>query len=126
MTAGPRGIPVDARPQAAERLWATGDVTGLWLLTHAGKYQGEVVAANILGLATTESMAVHRVVCTDPQGASVGAHEAAVIGTAMLSGVAKTATCTHADAESTASSPFPCCATPSSPSPPSRRSTSRR
>jgi hypothetical protein len=42
------------------------------------------------------------------------------LGTAMLSGVAKTTTCTHADAESTASSPFPCCATPSSPSPPSR------
>ena len=33
----------------AEQLWAIGDVTGVRLLTHVGKYQGEVVAANILG-----------------------------------------------------------------------------
>src|SRR5688500_6297123 len=45
----PRGIPVDARLRVGERLWAIGDVTGLWPLTHVGKYQGEVVAANILG-----------------------------------------------------------------------------
>ena len=43
------GVPVDAHLRAAERLWAIGDVTGLWPLTHVGKYQGEVVAANILG-----------------------------------------------------------------------------
>ena len=30
-------------------LWAIGDVNGLWPLTHVGKYQGDVVAANILG-----------------------------------------------------------------------------
>src|SRR6266545_3622549 len=47
--AGGRGIPVDARLRAGERLWAIGDVTGVRLLTHVGKYQGEVVAANILG-----------------------------------------------------------------------------
>ena len=49
VTAGRKGIPVDGRLRAGERLWAIGDVTGLWLLTHVGKYQGEVVAANILG-----------------------------------------------------------------------------
>ena len=43
------GVPVDAHLRAAERLWAIGDVTGIWPLTHVGKYQGEVVAANILG-----------------------------------------------------------------------------
>ena len=43
------GIPVDAHLRAGERLWAIGDVTGVRLLTHVGKYQGEVVAANILG-----------------------------------------------------------------------------
>ena len=43
------GIPVDAHLRAGERLWAIGDVTGIWPLTHVGKYQGEVVAANILG-----------------------------------------------------------------------------
>ena len=37
---------------AGEGLWAIGDVTGVRLLTHVGKYQGEVVAANILGEPT--------------------------------------------------------------------------
>ena len=49
VTAGPHGIGVDAHLHAGERLWAIGDVTGIRLLTHVGKYQGEVVAANILG-----------------------------------------------------------------------------
>ena len=40
-----RGVPVDARLCAADGLWAIGDVNGLWPLTHVGKYQGEVVAA---------------------------------------------------------------------------------
>src|SRR4051812_48939523 len=47
--AGSRGIPVDTRLRVRERLWAIGDVTGIWPLTHVGKYQGRVVAANILG-----------------------------------------------------------------------------
>ena len=49
VTAGPHGIEVDARLRAGERLWAIGDVTGVRMLTHVGKYQGEVVASNILG-----------------------------------------------------------------------------
>jgi pyruvate/2-oxoglutarate dehydrogenase complex dihydrolipoamide dehydrogenase (E3) component len=40
------GVPVDAHLRAAEHLWAIGDVNGLWPLTHVGKYQGDVVAAN--------------------------------------------------------------------------------
>jgi pyruvate/2-oxoglutarate dehydrogenase complex dihydrolipoamide dehydrogenase (E3) component len=101
VTAGPRGIPVDARLRAGERLWAIGDVTGLWLLTHVGKYQGEVVAANILGEPREAHYeAVPRVVYTDPQAASAGAREAPFAGTAPLSGVAKTATYTHAYARS--------------------------
>ena len=101
VTAGRRGIPVDARLRAGERLWAIGDVTGLWLLTHVGKYQGEVVAANILGEPREAHYeAVPGVVYTDPQAASVGAHEAPFSGTAPLSGVAKTATYTHAYAKS--------------------------
>jgi pyruvate/2-oxoglutarate dehydrogenase complex dihydrolipoamide dehydrogenase (E3) component len=96
VTAGPHGIPVDARLRAGERLWAVGDVTGLWLLTHVGKYQGEVVAANILGEPRDAHYeAVPQVVYTDPQAASVGEHEGAFSGTAQLSGVAKTATYTH-------------------------------
>ena len=67
------GIPVESRLQAAERLWAIGDVTGLWAFTHAGKYQADVVAANILGEPRrTNYEAVPRVTYTDPQAAAVG------------------------------------------------------
>src|ERR1700750_3165165 len=45
----PRGVGAAAQLRVAERLWAIGDVTGLWQFTHAGKYQGRVVASNILG-----------------------------------------------------------------------------
>jgi pyruvate/2-oxoglutarate dehydrogenase complex dihydrolipoamide dehydrogenase (E3) component len=97
VTPGPRGsLPVDARMRAGERLWALGDVTGLWMLTHVGKYQGEIVAANILGEPREAHYeAVPRVIYTDPQAASVGERDAAFSGTAALSGVAKTATYTH-------------------------------
>src|SRR5437764_741298 len=47
--ANPHGVPVDSRMRVAERLWAIGDVTGIWPLTHVGEYAGEVVASNILG-----------------------------------------------------------------------------
>ena len=156
------GVPVDAHLRAGERLWAIGDVTGIWPLTHVGKYQGEVVAANILGEPREANYeAVPRVVFTDPQAAAVGAGEARFSATARLSEVAKTATYTRAYAESNGfltllsdgerltgayalgpeagrvaaaghpGHPRPCAArgaaaTPSSPSPRSRRSTSPR
>jgi dihydrolipoamide dehydrogenase len=97
----PRGIPVDSRLRAGERLWAIGDVTGIWPLTHTGKYQGRIVAANILGVPREAHYeAVPRVTYTDPQAAAVGATEARFSATAPVSGVAKTATYTHAYAES--------------------------
>jgi dihydrolipoamide dehydrogenase len=96
----PRGIPVDARLRAGERLWAIGDVTGLWPLTHVGKYQGEVVASNILGEPREANYdAVPRVTYTDPQAGAVGAVEAPFTATARVSEVAKTATYTHAYAD---------------------------
>ena len=96
-----RGIPVDAHLRAGERLWAIGDVTGVRLLTHVGKYQGEVVAANILGEPREASyQAVPDVVYTDPQAASVGVTQAQFSATTPLSEVAKTATYTRAYAES--------------------------
>jgi dihydrolipoamide dehydrogenase len=99
--AGAGGIPVDAHLRAGERLWAIGDVTGIWPLTHVGKYQGDVVAANILGEPrTADYEAVPRVVYTDPQAASVGASEARFSATAPVAEVPKTATYTRAYAES--------------------------
>jgi dihydrolipoamide dehydrogenase len=96
------GIPVDAYLRAGDGLWAIGDVNGIWLLTHVGKYQGRIVAANILGEPREAHYeAVPRVVFTDPQAASVGAAEAAFSAIARLSEVAKTATYTRAYAEST-------------------------
>jgi pyruvate/2-oxoglutarate dehydrogenase complex dihydrolipoamide dehydrogenase (E3) component len=78
-----------------------GDVTGLRPLTHVGKYQGEVAAANILGEAREANYdAVPNVVYTDPQAASVGATEGRFSATVQLADVAKTATYTHAYAES--------------------------
>jgi pyruvate/2-oxoglutarate dehydrogenase complex dihydrolipoamide dehydrogenase (E3) component len=95
--ANPRGIPVDARLRAGERLWAIGDVNGIWQLTHVGKYQARVVAANILGEPREANYeAVPRVTFTDPQAASVGAGEAAFSATALVSEVPKTATYTRA------------------------------
>jgi len=99
--ADPHGVPVDARLRVADHLWAVGDVTGLWPLTHVGKYQGEVVAANILGEPREASYeAVPRVTYTDPQAAAVGAADDRFTGTALLRDVAKTATYTHAYADS--------------------------
>jgi pyruvate/2-oxoglutarate dehydrogenase complex dihydrolipoamide dehydrogenase (E3) component len=101
VTAGPAGVPVDARLRVADRLWALGDVTGVRLLTHVGEYQGEVVASNILGEPRDAHYeAIPDVVYTDPQAASVGASEAPFSATVPLSEVAKTATYTHAYATS--------------------------
>jgi pyruvate/2-oxoglutarate dehydrogenase complex dihydrolipoamide dehydrogenase (E3) component len=95
------GVPVDGFLRVAEKLWAIGDVTGIWPLTHVGKYQGEVVAANILGGSRQANYeAVPRVTYTDPQAAAVGASDDRFSATARLADVAKTATYTHAYAES--------------------------
>jgi pyruvate/2-oxoglutarate dehydrogenase complex dihydrolipoamide dehydrogenase (E3) component len=94
------GIPVDAHLRAAEHLWAIGDVNGLWPLTHVGKYQGEVVAANILGKPRKANYeAVPRVVYTDPQAAAVGASAGRFSAMVPVSEVAKTATYTRAYAD---------------------------
>jgi dihydrolipoamide dehydrogenase len=96
----PHGIPVDARLNAGEGVWAIGDVTGIWPLTYVGKYQGRVAAANILGRRREANYdAVPRVVFTDPQAASVGDAEGPVTSTVAISSVPKTATYTRAYAE---------------------------
>lgn len=97
----PHGVPVDAHLRVADGLWAIGDVTGIWPLTHVGKYQGDVVAANILGEAREANYeAVPRVTYTDPQAAAVGAVDGRFSATVPVAQVSKTATYTRAYAES--------------------------
>jgi pyruvate/2-oxoglutarate dehydrogenase complex dihydrolipoamide dehydrogenase (E3) component len=97
----PHGVEVDASLRAGERLWAIGDVTGLYPLTHVGKYQGRVVASNLTGTPREANYdAVPRVTYTDPAAASVGAADAPYSATARVAEVAKTATYTRAYAES--------------------------
>jgi dihydrolipoamide dehydrogenase len=99
--ADPRGVPVDSHLSAGEGLWAIGDVNGAWPLTHVGEYEGDVVAANILGEPREANYdAVPRVVYTDPQAAAVGAAEARFSGTYALRDIPKAATYTRAYAES--------------------------
>jgi pyruvate/2-oxoglutarate dehydrogenase complex dihydrolipoamide dehydrogenase (E3) component len=97
---GKRGIEVDDRMAAGDGVWAIGDVTGIWPLTYVGKYQGRVAAANILGKDRRANYdAVPRVVFTDPQAASVGEPDGALMATVAVADVAKTATYTRRYAE---------------------------
>jgi pyruvate/2-oxoglutarate dehydrogenase complex dihydrolipoamide dehydrogenase (E3) component len=99
--ADPHGIHVDEYLRAGERIWAIGDVNGIWPLTHVGEYEGDVVAANIAGENHPANYeAVPRVTYTDPQAAAVGASEAPYSATALLSEEPKTATYSHKYAES--------------------------
>jgi pyruvate/2-oxoglutarate dehydrogenase complex dihydrolipoamide dehydrogenase (E3) component len=70
-------IPVDdqLRAGAHDWLYAIGDVNGRALLTHAGKYQAQVVAATIMNRparAIWDGPLTPRVVFTEPQVAAVG------------------------------------------------------
>ena len=94
-------VKVDARGQVTDRLWAVGDVTGIHLLTHVGKYQGEVVASNILGEPREANYeAVPNVVYTDPQAAGVGSFDGRFSATVKLTDVAKSETYSRAYADS--------------------------
>ena len=66
-------VPVDRHCRVNEGLWALGDVTGIALFTHVAKYQGRIVADNILGRERAASYAgIPRVVFADPEIAAVG------------------------------------------------------
>jgi pyruvate/2-oxoglutarate dehydrogenase complex dihydrolipoamide dehydrogenase (E3) component len=68
-----RGIEVDEHMRAGDGIWAAGDVTGIAMFTHAGKYQARVAAADAAGRpARADHRAVPAVTFTDPQVASVG------------------------------------------------------
>ena len=97
ITADPRGIAVDAHMSAGPGLWAIGDVTGLWQLTHVGEYQGRVVASNILGRPREAHYeAVPRVIFCDPQAAAVGDADGPFVATVTLAGIPRTSTYTRA------------------------------
>jgi pyruvate/2-oxoglutarate dehydrogenase complex dihydrolipoamide dehydrogenase (E3) component len=68
-----RGVTVDERLRAGDGVWAIGDAAGVGLLTHLGKYQARVAAANVAGLdVVADYRAIPAAVFTDPQVASVG------------------------------------------------------
>ena len=68
-----RGIEVDERLRAAENVWAIGDVTGIALFTHVGKYHARVAAYDIAGRdARADHRAIPATIFTDPQVATVG------------------------------------------------------
>ena len=73
VTVGPRGIEVDERMRAGDGVWAIGDVTGVALLTHVGKYQARVAAADMTGReAKADYRAIPAGIFTDPEVATVG------------------------------------------------------
>lgn len=90
-------VDVDERLRAGDGVWAIGDATGIMPFTHVGKYQARVAARDMLGdpSARADYRAVPRVVFCDPEVAAVGESSGAATGTAVLSGVARTATYTR-------------------------------
>jgi len=95
VTVGKTGIQVDDRLSAGTHVWAAGDVTGVALFTHVGKYQGRVAAANVAGHdRRADYRALPSAVFTDPQVASVGdtSGEGAISGKWDITRVSRTST----------------------------------
>jgi pyruvate/2-oxoglutarate dehydrogenase complex dihydrolipoamide dehydrogenase (E3) component len=79
----PRGVTVDDRLRAADGVWAIGDAAGVGLLTHLGKYQARVAAANMAGKdVRADYRAIPAAVFTDPQVGSVGRMDGDAVVTA--------------------------------------------
>ena len=99
-----RNVEVDDQLRAGDRVWAIGDVTGVALFTHVGKYQGRVAAGDMLGKqARADYRALPRVTFCDPQVAGAGITEQQakehgieiVTSRAEISSVARTSTYTR-------------------------------
>jgi pyruvate/2-oxoglutarate dehydrogenase complex dihydrolipoamide dehydrogenase (E3) component len=79
----PRGVVVDDRLRAADGVWAIGDAAGVGLLTHLGKYQARVAAANMAGKdIRADYRAIPAAVFTDPQVGGVGRMDGDAVVTA--------------------------------------------
>jgi pyruvate/2-oxoglutarate dehydrogenase complex dihydrolipoamide dehydrogenase (E3) component len=92
---GREGITVDDRLCAGDHVWAAGDVTGVALFTHVGKYQGRIAAANVAGGERRANYrALPSTIFTDPQVAAVGdtSGEGAVVAKWDLTKVSRTGT----------------------------------
>ncbi len=95
VTVGQPGIEVDDRLSAGDHVWAAGDVTGVALFTHVGKYQARVAAANVAGRERrADYRALPSAIFTDPQVAAVGdtSGEGTVTSRWDLTNVSRTAT----------------------------------
>jgi pyruvate/2-oxoglutarate dehydrogenase complex dihydrolipoamide dehydrogenase (E3) component len=96
LTIGRRGIEVDDRLAAGDGVWAAGDVTGVALFTHVGKYQGRIAAANVAGReARADYRAIPAAIFTDPQVAVAGdtsGEGGAVTSSWKLESVSRTST----------------------------------
>jgi pyruvate/2-oxoglutarate dehydrogenase complex dihydrolipoamide dehydrogenase (E3) component len=95
VTVSKRGVEVDDRLRAAEGVWAIGDVTGIAMFTHVGKYHARVAAADMAGIAVVaDHRAVPAVTFTDPQVASAGRldGEGLVFGERRVDRVSRTST----------------------------------
>jgi dihydrolipoamide dehydrogenase len=69
-------VPVDEHCRAGDGVWAAGDVTGVALFTHVGKYQARIAVADMLGRPRpADYRAIPRVVFTHPEVAAVGLTE---------------------------------------------------
>ena len=101
-------VNVDERLRVGDGLWAIGDVTGVALFTHVGKYQARIAARDMLGQdARADYRALPRVTFCDPQVAGAGLTEGQArdhgieiaTGTVDIRSVARTSTYTRAYAD---------------------------
>ena len=92
---GPKGITIDRRMRAGENVWAIGDVTGVSLFTHVGKYQARIAAADMAGRTVeADYRAIPAGIFTDPAVATVGRTDGGELVSARwdLGKVSRTAT----------------------------------
>ncbi len=93
LTTNHGGIVVDQRMRAAENVWAIGDVTGIALFTHVGKYHARIAAYDIDGRETrADHRAIPGTIFTDPQVATVGSMEGGKTSTWQLTSTPRLST----------------------------------